>query len=66
MFLVQHVGRFGIEERIPLKQGLKRHLGILMEPLPWIEERIPLKQGLKLDRCNDCTHHNFELKKGFH
>ena len=36
-----------IEEKIPLKQGLKRDVGRVMEIPSKIEEKIPLKQGLK-------------------
>ena len=37
-----------IEERIPLKQGLKPDAAAIVVVLFIIEERIPLKQGLKL------------------
>ena len=36
-----------IEERIPLKQGLKHGPDHIVELDTEIEERIPLKQGLK-------------------
>ena len=39
-----------IEERIPLKQGLKPYICALDEEDMEIEERIPLKQGLKQGR----------------
>ena len=37
-----------IEEKIPLKQGLKLKCACLTYALTFIEEKIPLKQGLKL------------------
>ena len=37
-----------IEERIPLKQGLKLFIVVRIIGNVEIEERIPLKQGLKL------------------
>ena len=36
-----------IEEKIPLKQGLKRTWRIKIDIIHIIEEKIPLKQGLK-------------------
>ena len=36
-----------IEEKIPLKQGLKHKKSIANEYWGKIEEKIPLKQGLK-------------------
>ena len=36
-----------IEEKIPLKQGLKLIINICMGRIGYIEEKIPLKQGLK-------------------
>ena len=36
-----------IEEKNPLKQGLKLGTMLLSVALPWIEEKNPLKQGLK-------------------
>ena len=45
-----------IEERIPLKQGLKLVFCLILPILLYkIEERIPLKQGLKLKRNNCCS-----------
>ena len=41
-------GQVEIEERIPLKQGLKQdETGVEIHGIRIIEERIPLKQGLK-------------------
>ena len=37
-----------IEEKIPLKQGLKQKMGWNDVTHVKIEEKIPLKQGLKL------------------
>ena len=36
-----------IEEKIPLKQGLKHMYCLIHDGLRRIEEKIPLKQGLK-------------------
>ena len=36
-----------IEEKNPLKQGLKHILIDFMDSFNWIEEKNPLKQGLK-------------------
>ena len=47
-----------IEERIPLKQGLKRKESGAGDCKPWIEERIPLKQGLKLVHISAIMSHN--------
>ena len=38
---------FGIEEKNPLKQGLKRSGCDIMGGIRGIEEKNPLKQGLK-------------------
>jgi len=37
----------GIEEKIPLKQGLKHPDMMIFQRIKIIEEKIPLKQGLK-------------------
>ena len=39
----------GIEEKNPLKQGLKPYFFEINRFTPFIEEKNPLKQGLKLN-----------------
>ena len=54
-----------IEEKIPLKQGLKHFALDEMSAYNLIEEKIPLKQGLKQQMDNG-TINLSGLKRRFH
>ena len=55
-----------IEEKIPLKQGLKPIMPFIPFLAALIEEKIPLKQGLKLDFYADSRFMFDGLKRRFH
>ena len=40
----------GVEEELPLKQGLKQNLADRNYNFDIVEEELPLKQGLKLNQ----------------
>ena len=44
-----------IEEKNPLKQGLKQKLDVMIVFSEKIEEKNPLKQGLKPEMANTAT-----------
>ena len=60
------VKRDFIEEKIPLKQGLKPVRVWHDDQFPQIEEKIPLKQGLKPNKAFGCVRFTLELKRRFH
>ena len=55
-----------IEEKIPLKQGLKPDNGLQSAAQLFIEEKIPLKQGLKQNYIPTSINNGRRLKRRFH